>query len=126
LELFGRVVYEDPLIRIHDSFDVAIFIRFTDERSMDGYLQDRSRIQNIRNVIMPLVEKITVFDFFERESMPTGSYRYDPQQHRQNYRGYESRDPHRQPDQRAPRDQMKYYNEPNYDNSDDEVIVPVH
>ena len=60
----GQVVPSDREI-VDDSFDVAILIIVLDRKRLAEYLQHPIHQRAKRDILMPLVEKIVVYDFKE-------------------------------------------------------------
>lgn len=50
---------------VDDSFDVGIHMTFLSEPEMEGYIRHPDHVATVRNVIAPLAERITVYDFRE-------------------------------------------------------------
>tara|TARA_A100001388_G_C28409554_1_gene329876 strand:- start:43 stop:453 length:411 start_codon:yes stop_codon:yes gene_type:complete len=60
----GRVVMSDRRI-VEDSFDVGILIQIQNEEALKQYL-DHPRHQKAKNeILLPLIEKVLVYDFME-------------------------------------------------------------
>ena len=60
----GRVVLSDRKI-VDDSFDVGILIQVQDEAALQQYL-DHPRHQKAKDeILLPLIEKVLVYDFME-------------------------------------------------------------
>ena len=60
----GEVVPSERAI-VDDSFDVAIFLTFASERDMKAYVEHPRHRAAVKDVLLPLVEKVTVYDFVE-------------------------------------------------------------
>ena len=60
----GKVVLSDRKI-VDDSFDVGILIQVQDEAALRQYL-DHPRHQKAKDeILLPLIEKVLVYDFME-------------------------------------------------------------
>lgn len=60
----GSVVASDRAI-VDDSFDVGLVIRLRDERALADYLVHPRHEQAARDLLLPLAEKVVVYDFRE-------------------------------------------------------------
>jgi len=58
----GEVIESDRPI-VDDSFDVAITMTFASKEDMQAYLVHPSHTVAVKEVLMPLASKITVYDF---------------------------------------------------------------
>ena len=62
----GEVIPSDRKI-VDDSFDVAIYLTFADSEKMNAYITHPEHKKAVKEVIKPLVKKIVVYDFLEKE-----------------------------------------------------------
>ena len=60
----GRVIKSDRAI-VDDSFDVGILVTVSDVKRLKEYLDHPIHQNAKRNVLLPLVEKVVVYDFQE-------------------------------------------------------------
>ena len=50
---------------VDDSFDVGILLSFADAERMQAYIEHPDHRRAVRQVLLPLVERILVYDFVE-------------------------------------------------------------
>jgi len=60
----GRVLPSDRPV-VDDSFDVAMVMTFADEKAMNAYINHPEHEKATRDVLLPLVKKILIYDFTE-------------------------------------------------------------
>ena len=60
----GEVIISERKI-VDDSFDVGITLSFVTEADMNAYLLHPKHKDAVKNVLMPLVKKIVVYDYKE-------------------------------------------------------------
>ena len=50
---------------VDDSFDVAICLTFASTRDMNAYIEHPRHKAAVKDVLLPIVERIVVYDFVE-------------------------------------------------------------
>ncbi len=60
----GRVLPSDRAV-VDSSYDVAVLINFSSEEALHAYQKNPIHQKAMREVLMPLAEKITIYDFIE-------------------------------------------------------------
>lgn len=48
---------------VDDSFDLALFVRFTDVNALHAYETDPRHVKEVQQVLLPLTKKVLVYDF---------------------------------------------------------------
>ena len=59
---YGTAVASDRPV-VDDSFDIALFVRFTDVNALHAYEKDPRHLKEVNEVLLPLTKKIQVYDF---------------------------------------------------------------
>ncbi len=60
----GQAIQSDREI-VDDSFDVGIYFAFRTPEDMEKYLKHPTHREAVKNALLPLVDKIIVYDFIE-------------------------------------------------------------
>ena len=58
---------------VDDTFDIAITMLFASREDMDAYLAHPMHREALKNILLPLTEKVIIYDFEERMPGDTGS-----------------------------------------------------
>ncbi len=61
---YGEAIISDRAI-VDDSFDVGIYIYFSDRAAMNRYLVDPRHKRLVEHVLDPVVDRIVVYDFHD-------------------------------------------------------------